>query len=77
LKTRNARDDVSEEMISLILANRVFDWGDAIWTPLLRDGIFPRIWPVGTDTVVSRLEAEQRRIQTTIDNMVNMFLSLD
>jgi hypothetical protein len=77
LKTRNARDDESEEMIGLILANRVFDWGDAIWTPLLRDGIFPAIWPRGTDTIVSRLERAEGNIQRTIDNMVELFLTLD
>ena len=77
LKTRNARDDESEEMIGLILANRVFDWGDAIWTPLLRDGIFPTIWPNRTDTVVSRLERAEASIQKTIDDMVELFLALD
>jgi hypothetical protein len=56
LRTRNARDDESEEMIDIILGNRVFDWGDAVWTPLLRDGIFPGIWPKRTETVVSQLE---------------------
>jgi hypothetical protein len=77
LRTRNARDDESEEMIDSILGNRVFDWGDAVWTPLLRDGIFPTIWPRQTDTVVSRLERAENNIQKTIDGMVDMFLALD
>ena len=77
LRTKNARDDESEEMIDIILGNRVFDWGDAVWTPLLRDGIFPTIWPKQTDTVVSRLERAEPGIQRTIDNMVAMFLALD
>jgi hypothetical protein len=77
LKTRHARDDESEEMINIILGSRVFDWGDAIWTPLLRDGIFPTIWPNQTDTLISRLERAEPNIQNTIDNMVEMFLALE
>ena len=77
LRTRHARDDESEEMIDIILGNRVFDWGDAIWTPLLRDGIFPHIWPHATDTIVSRLEAAEQNIQSTIDNMIDMFMALN
>ncbi|MCL2816476.1 MAG: extracellular solute-binding protein, partial [Oscillospiraceae bacterium] len=77
LRTKYTRDDESEEMLDIIFANRVFDWGDAIWTPLLRDGIFPALYPRGFDTVQSRLERAERSINREIARMVNAFMDLD
>jgi hypothetical protein len=77
LRTKYTRDDESEEMLDIIFANRVFDWGDAIWTPLLRDGIFPALYPRGWDTVVSRLERAERGINREIDRMIMAFENLD
>ena len=77
LRTKYTRDDESEEMLDIIFANRVFDWGDAIWTPLLRDGIFPALFPRGWDTVQSRLERAERNINREIDRMVDAFMDLD
>jgi hypothetical protein len=77
LRSKYTRDDESEEMIDIILNNRIFDWGDTIWTPLLRDGIFPGIFIRQSDTVVSKLEKAQGNIQKTIDKMVDAFTALD
>ena len=77
LRTKYTRDDESEEMLDIIFANRVFDWGDAIWTPLLRDGIFPGIFIKNADTVVSRLEKAERGINKEIDKMIAAFDNLD
>ena len=77
LRTKFTRDDESEEMLDIIFANRIFDWGDTIWTPLLRDGIFPEIFIKRSDTVVSRLERAERNINREIDKMVDAFMALD
>ena len=77
LRTKYTRDDESEEMLDIIFANRVFDWGDTIWTPLLRDGIFPEIFIKKPDTVVSRLERAQKNIEKEIAKMVDAFMALD
>ncbi|MCL2096054.1 MAG: extracellular solute-binding protein [Oscillospiraceae bacterium] len=77
LNTKYTRDDESEEMLGIIFANRVFDWGDTIWTPLLRDGIFPHIFVSDSDTIVSRLERAERNINREIDKMVDAFMNLD
>jgi hypothetical protein len=77
LRSKYTRDNESEEMIDIIFENRIFDWGDTIWTPLLRDGIFPGIFIKKSDTVVSQLEKAQGNIQKTIDKMVESFMALD
>ena len=77
LKTKFSRDEESEAMVDLIFANRIFDWGDTTWCPLLRDGIFINIFHTKSDTIVSAVEAKQANIQATIDKMVEAFLALD
>lgn len=77
LKVRDTRDEQSAEMIDLIFASRVFDWGDAIYTSYLRDGIFSNIFRTQPDTVVSRLEAAEARINAAINNTVEAFMLLD
>jgi hypothetical protein len=77
LKTKSSRDAESEAMIDLLLSNRVFDWGDGIWNELLRDIPLSQIFPKKADTLVSTLEKSQKKIQSTIDKTVEMFLALD
>lgn len=77
LKTKGVRDEESEAMIDLLFNARVFDWGDTIWSGLLRDGIFPGIFPDKADTMISSVEKAQTNIQATIDKMVDAFLALE
>lgn len=77
LRSKFTRDNESEEMLDIIFENRIFDWGDTVWTSLLRDGIFPKIFIVGSDTVVSRLEAAKPSVDAAIEKLVQAFLELE
>ena len=38
LKSKHTRDNESEEMLEIVFGNRIFDWGDTVYCPELRDG---------------------------------------
>lgn len=77
LKTKSTRDEESESMIDILFNTRVFDFGDTIWSEYLRDGIFAKIYLNKSDTLVSELEKNEKKINTAIDKTVNAFLALE
>ena len=73
LKTKFARDDESAEMLDLIFANRVFDWGTTIWDGFIRNGVFVNIYAKRPEALVSELEKMQPKIQKEIDKLIEAF----
>ena len=76
LKTKNARDEESEEMIDIIFANRVLDFGDAIWYDDIRNGIFGTMFEKNNRNLASKLESMERVIKKRSDELVAAFAVL-
>lgn len=70
LKGKYSRDAESVEMLDLIFANRVLDLGDTIFCPNVRDGFFASMYSNNQRDLMSQLEKNENKIQTTINDMV-------
>jgi len=78
LKTKLARDVESEEIIDMVVANRVVDWVDNMWVVELRDGLLATMFKSKTNTLISLNESKIENIfNTKRDAMVNAFLALE
>lgn len=70
LKGKYSRDEESTEMLDLIFANRVLDLGDTIFCPSVRDGFFATMYSNDQRDLMSQIEKNEQKIQSTIDDMV-------
>ena len=78
LKTKLARDVESEEIIDMVVANRVVDWVDNMWVVELRDGLLATMFKSKTNTLISLNESKIENIfNNKRDAMVNAFLTLE
>ena len=71
LKTKQARDEESEEMLDLIFSNRVFDLGSTIWCGILRDGVFLRMFQKNDRNLTSQLEKIENKVNKEIQNVLD------
>lgn len=69
LKVKYTRDDESAKMLDIIFENRVFDWGDTILCPELRDGVLLQI--VRNDN--RNFASELASVKTTLDEKVKTY----
>ena len=70
LKGKYSRDEESVEMLDLIFDHRVIDLGDTIFCPDVRDGFFSQMYSSNKRDLVSTVEKNESKIQSTIDNMI-------
>ena len=71
LKGKYSRDEESVEMLDLIFDHRVIDLGDTIFCPDVRDGFFSNMYSNNKRDLVSTIQKNEGKIQSTIDNMVS------
>jgi len=70
LKGKYSRDEESVAMLDLIFDHRVVDLGDTIFCPDVRDGFFNQMYTGNKRDLVSQIEKNEAKIQSTIDKMV-------
>ncbi len=73
IRTKITRDEESIEMLDLIFANRVFDWGDTIWCPDIRDGIFDDMFIANDRDFASQMAELETKINALIETTVENF----
>jgi len=76
LQGKIARDNESSEMLDIIFGNRVFDWGDAIWFGILRDGVFSKMFKENDRDISSKLAAMETTVNEQIKTTVDTFAKL-
>ena len=77
LRTKITRDEESEAMLDLIFSNRVFDWGDTIWCPDIRDGIFDDMFKENDRDFASKMATLDSTVQALIAKTVEAFEKLN
>ena len=77
LRTKVTRDAESEAMLDLIFADRVFDWGDTIWCPDIRDGMFNNMFKANDRDFASKMAALDATVQALIEKTVEAFEKLN
>lgn len=77
LRTKFTRDEESLYMLDIIFSNRVFDWGDTIWCPDIRDGIFDDMFIENDRDLSSKIAALETTVLGLIDKTVTAFTALN
>ena len=70
LKTKQARDEESVEMLDLIFENRIYDLGNTLWCNFFRDGMFLTMFEKNDRNLASQLEKVEPVINAEIDKVV-------
>lgn len=70
LKTKMARDSDSADMLDLIFANRVFDLGDTIWCPNVRDAFIFSMFQANNRNFTSMMKKSTNAVQKAIDSIL-------
>ena len=76
LKGKYARDEQSEKMLDIIFADLIFDFGDTIWCPDVRDGIFFNMIANDDRDLSSKVDALGTKVNTLIDKTITAFNEL-
>lgn len=77
LKSKLARDNDSEQMLEIIFANRVFDWGDTIWCAEIRDGKFDAMMQNNKRDLASTAKSLEKTMQKKINDVIEAFEALE
>ena len=70
LKTKMARDSDSANMLDLIFSNRVFDLGDIIWCPNVRDAFIFSMFQANNRNFTSMMKKSTNSVQKAIDSIM-------
>ena len=77
LKSKFARDNDSEEMLEIVFGNRVFDWGDTVWCPEIRDGQFSSMMKNNKRDIASVAAKLEKTMNTKIADAIAAFEELN
>ena len=69
LKVKAVRDNASADMLEIIFANRVFDYGDTILATELRDGIIRQKFEKDDRNIVSNLTGVEGKVLKKLDTL--------
>lgn len=77
LKSKLSRDNDSEAMLEIIFGSRVFDWGDTIWCPELRDGQFSAMMKNNKRDIASIAAKLEKTMNKKIEDAIAAFEDLN
>ena len=69
LQTKMARDSESAEMLDIIFEHRIFDLGDTVWCPNVRDGFIYSMFNSNNRNLASMMKKSATAIQKAIDKI--------
>nr|MBQ4318461.1 hypothetical protein [Clostridia bacterium] len=76
LQTKLTRDKDSAEMLDIIFDSRVFDWGDTIFSPEIRDGTLRTLFGTNNRDIASKIATMESTVNAKIDKIVTAFDSI-
>ncbi len=77
LKSKLARDNDSEEMLEIVFGNRVFDWGDTVYCPEIRDGQFSAMMKNNKRDIASIAAKLEKTMSKKINDAITAFEELN
>ena len=77
LKSKHTRDNDSEEMLEIVFGNRVFDWGDTVYCPELRDGQFSPMMKKNNRDIASVAAKQEKTMTKKIADAIAAFEELN
>ncbi len=73
LQGKFTRDEESVEMLDIIFDTRVFDWGDTIWCPEVRDGTIRTMFMENDRNLASKIAEIEAVVAAKADETVESF----
>ena len=73
LKSKLTRDSESAEMFDLIFANRIFDLGDTVWCPDIRDGFIRTLISENNRAIVSTIQENVPKVNEALTKIMTGF----
>ena len=73
LKSKFARDEDSSQMIDLIWAHRIIDFGDSYFAGTIRDGFVNKMFYEDNRDVVSQAKSREKALNKTIERMIENY----
>ena len=73
LKTKYARDEESQEMLDIIMANRVIDFGDTYFCSNIRDGWLANMFINNTRDLVSTASKYNKTMEKLLTKMTELY----
>ncbi len=73
LKSKLTRDEESAEMFDLIFANRIFDLGDTVWCPTIRDSFIRTLIMDNDRAIVSTIQENVPKVNEALDKIMTGF----
>lgn len=70
LKVKYSRDEQSGQVLDLVMSNRIYDLGDTIYNPAVRDGFVFNKMTSGKAITASDIEKSVKKVTKTIEKMV-------
>ena len=77
LKQKYTRDETSAEILDMIMAGRVYDFGDTFFCNYVRDGFVFRSFNNGTPIAASTIASNAASVETAIANVVEAVTAAD
>ena len=77
LKSKHTRDNESEDMLEIVFGNRVFDWGDTVYCPELRDGQFSPMMKKNNRDIASVAAKQEKTMTKKIADAIAAFEELN
>lgn len=77
LKSKLSRDNDSEEMLEIVFGNRIFDWGDTVYCPELRDGQFSPMMKNNNRDIASVAAKQEKTMNKKLADAIAAFEDLN
>ncbi|MBR5870745.1 MAG: hypothetical protein IKZ09_06885 [Clostridia bacterium] len=77
LKSKLSRDNDSEEMLEIVFGSRIFDWGDTVYCPELRDGPIRDMMKKGTRDIASTAAKLEKTMAKKLADAIAAFEELN
>ena len=73
LKSKFARDNDSEDMLEIVFGSRIFDWGDTVYCPELRDGPIRDMMKKGNRDIASTAAKLEKTMTKKLNEALTAF----
>jgi hypothetical protein len=77
LKSKFARDNDSEDMLEIVFGSRIFDWGDTVYCPELRDGPIRDMMKKGNRDIASTAAKLEKTMTKKLNEALTAFEDLN
>ena len=73
LKSKYTRDEESVKMLDMLFENRIYDWGDTIWSGQIRDGVLAGKFKTNNTDLASTIASLNPKVEKLIAELIATF----